>query len=339
MAGCRAKYEFKTECVSQWKIHSYVKQQFSVGRAGRGQASDLYDPCMQSRVGIDIYAGEPPYGPVAELLLSRSHRLARYRAKCESGCSRRIGNRARLCQAPGGHATPNRVECLMSSTHPFLNERLAEAARYALMRRLLPAIRHDLAGSIQPIGMMAAMLEKRTKAATPDLVQLGKNSQMLNVLSREAAALSVNLMSWLAPTDNNLVAVSHAVQESLNLISTELSFRGFAIANETADLEMELPRGMLRSVFTASLIALTDGWDGVARVIVTAGNAADVAYLEISLEEGGSADLAMHGSLRTQPYRSLGWDDVLALASAEGVSLRHDDRGATLGYSVQALHG
>ncbi|WP_426145584.1 hypothetical protein [Polaromonas sp. DSR2-3-2] len=220
-----------------------------------------------------------------------------------------------------------------------MNERLAEAARYALMRRLLPAIRHDLAGSIQPIGMMAAMLEKRTKAATPDLVQLGKNSQMLNVLSREAAALSVNLMSWLAPTDNNLVAVSHAVQESLNLISTELSFRGFAIANETADLEMELPRGMLRSVFTASLIALTDGWDGVARVIVTAGNAADVAYLEISLEEGGSADLAMHGSLRTQPYRSLGWDDVLALASAEGVSLRHDDRGTTLGYSVQALHG
>ena len=228
----------------------------------------------------------------------------------------------------------------MSSTHPFLNERLAEAARYALMRRLLPAIRHDLAGSMQPIGMMAAMLEKRTKAATPDLVQLGKNSQMLNVLSREAAALSVNLMSWLAPTDTNLVVVNHAVQESLNLISTELSFRGFAIANETADLEMELPRSMLRSVFTASLIALTDGWDGVARVIVTAGNTADMAYLKISLEEGGSVDLAMQGSLRTQPYRSLGWDDVLALASAEGVSLCHDDRGATLGWRAQAaLHG
>lgn len=227
----------------------------------------------------------------------------------------------------------------MSSPHPFLNERLAEAARYALMRRLLPAIRHDLAGSLQPIGMMAAMLEKRTKAAAPDLVQLGKNSQMLNALSREAAALSVNLMSWLAPKDNHLVAVSQAVQESLGLMSTELSLRGVAIANETADLDMELPRGMLRSVFTASLMALTDGCNGVARVIVTAGNTADMACLEISLEEVEVADPALHGGLRTQPYRSLGWDDVLALACAEGVSLRHDDRSATLGYRTQALNG
>ena len=44
---------------------------------------------------------------------------------------------------------------------------LEEAARYALLRRLMPAIRHHLVGEFQPIGMVAAMLERRLQAATP----------------------------------------------------------------------------------------------------------------------------------------------------------------------------
>ena len=150
----------------------------------------------------------------------------------------------------------------MSSDIPFLKERLAEAARYALMRRLLPAIRHGIAGTLQPIGMMSAMLERRMKAAAPDLAQLGKNTQALNTLFREAAATSLSLMTWLAPRDNDLVAVNSAVEESLGLMSTQLSFRGFSIDNETARLQMQLPRGILHSVFTASLIALTDVVEG-----------------------------------------------------------------------------
>lgn len=222
----------------------------------------------------------------------------------------------------------------MSSTIPFLNERLAEAARYALMRRLMPAIRHNIAGSLQPVGMLAAMLERRMKAVAPDLAQLGKSSQALNTLSREAAATSLNLMSWLAPRDNDLVDVRSAVEESLGLMTTELSFRGFAVANETADVQMELPRGMLRSVFTASLIALTDRVDGAAKVVVTAGmtDTDSRMYLSIALEAGGSPELLVQGE-RMQTYRSLGWDDVQVLAGAEGVSLSHDDRCVRLFYS------
>ena len=45
--------------------------------------------------------------------------------------------------------------------------RLAEGPRYALLRRLAPAIRHDMAGSLQPISMVAAMLEKRLQKPDP----------------------------------------------------------------------------------------------------------------------------------------------------------------------------
>ena len=222
----------------------------------------------------------------------------------------------------------------MPRTPPFLNERLAEAARYALMRRLLPAIRHNIAGLLQPVGMLAAMLERRMTAVAPDLVQLGKSSQSLNTLSREAAATSLNLMNWLAPRDNNLVDVRSAVEESLGLMTTELSFRGFAVANKTTDVQMELPRGMLRSVFTASLIALTDRVEGAAKVVVTAGmtDTDGRIYLKLALESGGSPELLVQGE-RMQTYRSLDWDDVQALADAEGISLSYGDRCVQLFYS------
>ena len=228
----------------------------------------------------------------------------------------------------------------MNSNTPFLNDRLAEAARYALMRRLLPAIRHNIAGSLQPVGMMAAMLERRMQAAVPDLVQLGKSSQALKNLSREAIATSLNLMSWLAPRDNDPVAMNGAIEESLGLIATELSFRGFSVINETSDMLASLPRGIFRSVFTASLIALTDRVEGGADVVVSAALTGGQTQLTITLAPGGSAEVAgmsMGGNPRT--YRSIDWDDVQALANAEGVSLSHDALCAQLRYGAFAEGG
>jgi hypothetical protein len=210
----------------------------------------------------------------------------------------------------------------MSREIPHLQERLAEAARYALMRRLLPAIRHNLAGSLQPVGMMSAMLERRIGSAMPDMAQLAKNSQALTTLSREAAATSLNLMTWLAPRDNEPVAVDSAVDESLGLMGTELSFRGFALDNQAAGSPAKLPKGMLRSVFTASLIALTDSVEQPASVVVTVEGEAPDIRLRIALQLAGPSETASSGN-RLPVYRSLKWDDVQAIADAEGVVVDH----------------
>jgi len=223
----------------------------------------------------------------------------------------------------------------MHSDSPVLKERLAEAARYALMRRLLPAIRHNIAGLLQPIGMMSAILERRLKAPTPDMAQLDKSTQALHSLSREAAASSQNLMAWLGPKDNEPVGVAAAIDESLGLMMTELSFRGFSVANETAALQMQLPKGVLRSVFTASLIALTDNVQGAAKVVVTAAMGEGGAQVTIALEPGGSPEMADFGS-HSKIYRVLDWDDVELLAHAEGVSLSHNERCVQLRYSIPA---
>lgn len=210
----------------------------------------------------------------------------------------------------------------MSSEIPHLKERLAEAARYALMRRLLPAIRHNLAGTLQPIGMMSAMLERRIKAAAPDMAQLAKNTQALTTLSREAAAASLNLMTWLAPKDNEPITVNSAVEESLGLMATELSFRGFSLDNQATDAVTKLPKGMLRSVFTASLIALTDAARQPSGVVVSVEGEAGDTRLRITITAAAPNELATLGN-RMPTYRSLQWADVQALADAEGVHIEY----------------
>ena len=226
----------------------------------------------------------------------------------------------------------------MTSNTPFLNHRMVEAARYAVMRRLLPAIRHNIAGSLQPVGMMAAMLERRTQAAVPDLVQLGNSSQALKTLAREAVATSLNLMDWLAPKDNDLVALNGAVEESLGMIATELSFRGFAVINQTSGMQASLPLGIFRSVFTASLIALTDRVENAADVVVTAESTSSWTQLTITLVPGGRTGLVGMG-VRLPTYRCIDWDDVQALANAEGVSLSHDSNCARLRYCASLAPG
>ena len=70
------------------------------------------------------------------------------------------------------------------------SERNAESAQYALLRRLAPAIRHQLAGSLQPVTLMAAIMEKRLKAAAPDLPALGKTCGEVRQLAIAASRTS-----------------------------------------------------------------------------------------------------------------------------------------------------
>ena len=215
------------------------------------------------------------------------------------------------------------------TSKPSLEKRLAEAARYALVRRLAPAIRHNMAGALQPVSMIAAMLERRVQSATPDMAQLGKNSRDIGLLSREAAGSCMDLMGWIAPKDNDLVALHAAVEEAVGLVATELSFKGFGLANETADTTAELPRAVVRSVFLAGLLALTDAAPAPASVRISSHTPADGAVtltLELSPTDGEAS------SNNAPAYRLIDWDDVQALARAEGVALAVADHRLQLSW-------
>lgn len=218
-------------------------------------------------------------------------------------------------------------QALVSAGHDDL---AAEAARYALLRRIAPAIRHHMAGTLQPIGMISAILERRLQAAPPDMAVLRDNCKSISTLSRTAAGASMNLISWVAPRENGIVRLEAGVEECLGMLSTDLAFRGFTIANRVVAADVSVSQAALRTVFSASLIALTDAALAPASVLVTSDLAGDTARVCISVtpEEGASAAQDLRS------YRNLGWDDVDALAGAEQVRVAHGAHKVELGFEL-----
>ena len=208
------------------------------------------------------------------------------------------------------------------TAHSTQRARLAESARYALLRRLAPAIRHDMAGALQPISMVAAMLEKRLQKPDPDLLALAKNVNAINALARDASQACMQLMTWLSPKVDEATPIATGVAEAIALVATDLSFKGFTLVNQTdaVDISVAVRVSVLRGLFMATLLATTDRHHGPARVLLDAHTEGQMLVLGVTLEalEGEQGEV-----LAGMPaaYRSLDWDDVLALAAAESAEL------------------
>ena len=214
-----------------------------------------------------------------------------------------------------------------------------EAARYALLRHLAPAIRHHVAGALQPVSMMAALLHKRLKAAVPAASPvLMQSAGDINTLSREATASCLQLMSWIQPNGRQSVTLQTALEEAMSMVKTELAFRGFQIVNETADIDIEVTHGMSCTLFLASLIALTSAAQAPANVRLTAHVLAQVLVMKLEIE-GAEHPLTTAGgspSEGAQTYRPLDRDDVKALADAEGVGVDWYPNRVDLRFNLQA---
>lgn len=224
------------------------------------------------------------------------------------------------------HAPSPAPELLLELTETLV---LEEAARYALLRRLTPAIRHHLVGEFQPIGMIAAMMERRLQAASLNLDSLRDNSSMLGELSRTAAGKCTDLLSWIAPPKNATTRLDAGVLDCLNVLSTEFRFRGLLIVNQVGDMPALLPSAALRSVLPAALIALSDQQNGAADLILQAhpvGKDTELSIVRLAAQR--SAD-----NQPTADYRALSWGDVAALARAESVGFSHTADGAKLRFA------
>lgn len=213
-----------------------------------------------------------------------------------------------------------------------VTERLAEAAGYALLRRLAPMLSHNLAGALQPLTMISTILEKRLQNPDPDLAALASKSSQLKTLTREASSACMGLMSWLAPHAGECLTVAAGVREAIELVMTPLSFKGFSIINKTEDVQVELPRKLIGTVYMAALLALTDAATAPADVILEAQLVESELVLTISLQpvprEIMSDDLAS--------YRNIEWADVAALAEIHAVRLTHSDYNVHLQIRVGA---
>lgn len=209
-----------------------------------------------------------------------------------------------------------------SSTPPLsqATSRDVEATRYAVLRRLALAMRHQMVVHLQPIGMITEVMERRLKAPAPDLAQVHESMGKIHGFSRAAVDACLDVITWLAPDGERQVALEAAVEECTLLLRSNFSFLGFALRHETAPGLPQVSRAAMRNVLPACLLALADDTTAPADVVVSASAAAGHAVVDIRVTPTQGAV----GFTGEPPYRALRWAEVEALARAEGMEASRD---------------
>jgi hypothetical protein len=201
-----------------------------------------------------------------------------------------------------------------------------EAARYALLRRLAPSMRHHLVVNLQPIGMIYEVMDRRLKAPAPDLAHVQDSAGKINGFAKAALASCVDVVSWLAPDDSVGITVPEAARECATLLATSLSFRGYALRNEVGDLPGSVRRPAIRHLLAGALLHCTDHLPAPAELVLTAVPEPDAVLLRVVMRPvDGDQGMGTEAN-----YRRVTWSDLQALADAEGVPLAREEHGLTL---------
>jgi hypothetical protein len=218
-----------------------------------------------------------------------------------------------------------------------------EAARYALLRRLGPALRHDLVVHLQAVAMMAEVLSARL-GRDPQPDDLPQTLARMHRLARDAVAGALQVASWLAPPEDDTVDMRQGLEECLGLVRSCLGFRGIRLLAELPDAGLPVSRDQLRCLLLSALLHLSDQGGSGSTLLVQVQPEPDGALLQLTLETRGgptlpaivTADDDNDASAAGEgcgswnalapgedaDYRPLRWSDVRVLAA--GLSLlRH----------------
>lgn len=193
----------------------------------------------------------------------------------------------------------------------------AEAARYALIRRLAPSMRHHLVVNLQPIGMIYEVMERRLRAPTPDLAHVQDSAGKINGFAKAALGSCLDVVGWLAPDDTATTTLDEVVRECAALLATSLSFRGYALRNEVSGLPGRIRRSGARTLLSATLIHCTDHLPAPAELVITGDAGGSGAQLTIAMRP----TTGEHVFSSEPNYRKLEWGDLHALALADGIGV------------------
>ena len=188
--------------------------------------------------------------------------------------------------------------------------------------------------NLQPIGLIHDTLERKLAAPAPDLGALREGLAKINQLARSAVNSCLDVVGWLAPDAAATVAVGAGVADCLEMLSGDFQFRGFTVGNAIGDAAFTVSHAAVREVFTAALLAATDGVAGPVNLVLGAQFVPGQAVLSIQTWPGHGT-----GFTAEMAYRALSWKDVFALAGAHGVVLTLEGPLVTLVFAASTVGG
>ena len=134
----------------------------------------------------------------------------------------------------------------------------AEAAQYALLCRISPALRHRLVGQLHPIGLTAGLADRQLRADELNLTNVRDSIAKVQLQTREAMVSAIATLAWLTGEEAASVTLQAGVDSCVALVRTDCEMRGVAISSNIAGMDVAVSQRALRIVLTAALIAMVD---------------------------------------------------------------------------------
>ena len=206
-----------------------------------------------------------------------------------------------------------------------------EAARYTVLRRLAPCLRHHMVRPLQPIGLIYGVLHHKLSTAQPDFLSVREEAEKINEFAKAALEECMDMGTWLAPEPGVLTDTSSGVKECMSLLATTLHFCGFRLVNDVDELPALVQRDALRMVLSAALLEMTDAMSEPAVVTLQAQASPTEVTVMLRAVALGDGQLDRYDD----GYRQLAWADVQALALSEHVGLSRQNGEVALRFAVE----
>jgi hypothetical protein len=205
----------------------------------------------------------------------------------------------------------------------FTVNHAVEAACFAILCRIAPVLRHDIAGLMQPVRLLATVLERRLLKPDLDRETIAENVRSVNLLTKDATVECMNIVAWLTPPnsspDGALVNLRSSVDEIRKLLALEFANRSITLVNNIGAGAEQVPQSFMRTVFTGLLLAFCDENSTGGQVQVSLlENMLTIRVIKADNVHHQAADIS-------PPVRPIRWQDVQAMASAFELAPRRGD--------------
>ena len=208
---------------------------------------------------------------------------------------------------------------------PVPSHTMAHAARHDILRRLAPALRHDMVVNLQSVGMMAEALSARLERGNADTDEMQAAMSKLNRLTRRAVEACVEVATWMDPAENDATPLNAGIEETARLLRSGLNFRGFTLTHVPSEDDFLVARCALRFLLPAAILMLCDSAPEPGELTITADTSATHAVLAITFSLVAKDPDEIDPLLPDTGERPLFWPDVRALAECESVEIRRHE--------------
>jgi hypothetical protein len=204
---------------------------------------------------------------------------------------------------------------------------LAEAARFAILQRIGPVLRHEVAGLMQPVRMLMAIMERQVSKPDLDRTQISQSVSSVSTLIKEASLGCLNAIGWMSPEDDTSVDLRTGVEELRKLLSLELHSCALTVVNDVAEGDARMDMSFIRTVLIGALLAFCD--EQTSRSTLHIG-IIDVSGRKLVLKrelppKAGLGSILEANTSSTSHGRYIQWIDVQAMAEAMEVTIERGD--------------